>query len=64
MKQTRWEAVISVNNFYKDIGMIKGDINTLKWQMGIMLAAIVGGGGSVSASEILRVCLVWLVFSR
>ena len=33
---------------------MKGDINTIKWQMGIILTAIMGGGGgTVSASEIL-----------
>lgn len=33
-------------------------MNTLKWQIGILLAAIVGGGGIVSASEMLLDCLV------
>lgn len=44
---------------------MKGDINTLKWQMGILITAIVGGGGRNSECFRNTLCLiVWLVFSR
>ena len=34
---------------------MRGGLNTLRWQMGIIMVAVVGFGGSVSAQEILLV---------
>ena len=35
-----------------DIGIMKRDIATLKWQMGVLLVAVVGFGGTVSRNTL------------
>lgn len=39
------------------IGAMKGDIGTLKWQVAILLAIALGGGGSVSKSGVVGIYL-------
>lgn len=44
---------------------MKGDINTMKWQVGILLTAVVGVGGTVVGTVgAFCVCLFRVMFAR